>query len=80
MQTITTEQTGTSACYTCECAKECFSDPRQKTETFFCLIQGHGIDMRSCEPTEEEIHEQIIREARTNQIKVEAELSGFELI
>ena len=76
MQTIV-EKSGTSACYTCDRVKECFADPRQKTETFFCLIKGHGIDMKSYEPTEEEIKTQIIREAQTNQIKVSAELYGF---
>jgi hypothetical protein len=74
-----TENSGTSACYTCNRAKKCFSDPRQKTEAFFCLIKGHRINMRSYEPTEEEIRVQIIREAQSNQIKVNAELFGFEV-
>lgn len=76
---IPTGESGTSVCQTCDRARECFSDPRQKTEAFFCLIKGHGIDMKSYEPTEEEIRAQIIREAQTNQIKVNAELYGFEV-
>ena len=68
------EQSGaTSACTTCDCVKACFSDPRQRTESFFCLIKGHGIDTSLKEKTPDEIRDQILREAEENQHKVEAQ-------
>jgi hypothetical protein len=76
---IPTEEGGVSYCSVCECAKACFSNPLQKTENFFCLIRGHGIAIAPThEPSDEEIREQILREAEENQKTVSLKVKNQE--